>query len=112
VKPILFFLFFLPHALYAQDVEAKKLRPSQTVVVQNGIITAVGKKSKLPPGAQVIDGTGKYLVPGWVDAHVHFSQSGGLYTRPDAIDLRAYKPHTARRLTGHTGIWKTCCAGT
>jgi imidazolonepropionase-like amidohydrolase len=105
VKPILFFLFFLPHALYAQaplairnatvvDVEAKKLRPSQTVVVQNGIITAVGKKSKLPPGAQVIDGTGKYVVPGWVDAHVHFSQSGGLYTRPDAIDLRAYKPHS------------------
>jgi imidazolonepropionase-like amidohydrolase len=105
VKPILFFLFFLPQALYAQaplairnatvvDVEAKKLRPAQTVVVQNGIITAVSKRGKLPPGAQVIDGTGKYLVPGWVDAHVHFSQSGGLYTRPDAIDLRAYKPHS------------------
>ncbi len=32
-------------------------------------------------------------MPGLVDAHVHFSQSGGLYTRPDAIDLRKYKPY-------------------
>jgi imidazolonepropionase-like amidohydrolase len=32
-------------------------------------------------------------VPGLTDAHVHFFQSGGLYTRPDAIDLRKYHPY-------------------
>ncbi|MEL6988875.1 MAG: amidohydrolase family protein, partial [Bacteroidota bacterium] len=40
-----------------------------------------------------IEAQGKYLIPGLVDGHIHFFQSGGLYTRPDAIDLRAYKPY-------------------
>ncbi len=75
------------------DVENKKLLPSHDVLVENGIITAIGKKLKAPVGAQVIDGTGKYLIPGLVDAHVHFFQSGGIYTRPDVIDLRRYRPH-------------------
>jgi imidazolonepropionase-like amidohydrolase len=30
-------------------------------------------------------------VPGITDAHEHFFQTGGIYTRPDAIDLRNYK---------------------
>jgi imidazolonepropionase-like amidohydrolase len=75
------------------DVEAKKLLPGQTVLVDDGKIKAVGKNISIPQGAQVIDGTGKYLIPGFVDAHIHFSQSGGVYTRPDAIDLRKYKPY-------------------
>ena len=32
-------------------------------------------------------------MPGMTDSHVHFSQSGGLYARPDAIDLRKYQPY-------------------
>lgn len=75
------------------DVEAKKLLPNQDVLVQNGTITAVGKKLSVPAGATVIDGSGQYLMPGLVDAHVHFFQSGGIYTRPDAIDLRKDKPY-------------------
>jgi cytosine/adenosine deaminase-related metal-dependent hydrolase len=75
------------------DVEAKKLLPAQDVLIQDGRITAIGKKLTAPSNAQIIDGTGKYLAPGWVDAHIHFFQSGGIYTRPDAIDLRKYKPY-------------------
>ena len=45
-------------------------------------------KIKVPAGVTVIDGSGKYLLPGLTDAHVHFFQSGGLYARPDGIDLR------------------------
>jgi len=74
------------------DVENKKLQASQDVLVSDGIITAVGKNLKTKEGVQIIDGTGKWLMPGLVDAHVHFFQSGGLYTRPDAIDLRKEKP--------------------
>ncbi|RYZ60000.1 MAG: amidohydrolase, partial [Chitinophagaceae bacterium] len=70
------------------DVENKKLLAGQDVLIQQETISAIGKKLKAPAGAQVIDGSGKYLMPGLVDAHVHFSQSGGIYTRPDAIDLR------------------------
>ncbi|RYZ37922.1 MAG: amidohydrolase, partial [Sphingobacteriales bacterium] len=48
---------------------------------------------KLATGTTVIDGTGKYLIPGLVDAHVHFFQNGGMFARPDAIDLRKSHPY-------------------
>lgn len=75
------------------DVETKKLLPAQDVLVQNGVITNIGKKLATPAGTQIIDGSGRYLMPGLVDAHMHFFQSGGVYTRPDAIDLRKEKPY-------------------
>ena len=70
------------------DVENKKILPQQNVLIQNGIITDISKNIKAPSGTTVVHGSGKWLMPGLVDAHVHFSQSGGIYTRPDAIDLR------------------------
>lgn len=73
------------------DVENKKLLAPQDVLITNGSITAIGKNLKT--NAETIDGTGKWLMPGLVDAHVHFFQSGGLYARPDAIDLRKDKPY-------------------
>lgn len=77
------------------DVENKKILSGYDVVVLDGRIVSVdkGKQFKLPPGTEVIDGSGKWLAPGFVDAHVHFFQSGGLYARPDAIDLRKYQPY-------------------
>jgi len=77
------------------DVEKKKILSGYSVVVQNGKIISVDKdrQYKPVPGTTVIDGTGKYLIPGMVDAHVHFFQNGGIYTRPDAIDLRKYHPY-------------------
>lgn len=77
------------------DVEKQKILAGQTVLVQDGKFSFIGKdvKFKLPGTTQVIDGSGKYLVPGFTDAHVHFFQSGGLFARPDAIDLRSYRPY-------------------
>ena len=77
------------------DVVNKKLQTGQTVVVTNDIISEIKPfgKIRLPDNALVIDGTGKYLTPGLTDAHVHFFQSGGLYTRPDALDLRKYSSY-------------------
>lgn len=74
------------------DVENKKILLPQDVLIENGSISAIGKNLKTT-ATHVIDGTGKYLLPGLVDAHVHFFQSGGLYTRPDAIDLRQSRPY-------------------
>src|SRR4028119_734800 len=34
-------------------------------------ITRIGKDLKAPPGAEVIDATGKYVFPGFIDPHVH-----------------------------------------
>jgi imidazolonepropionase-like amidohydrolase len=76
------------------DVENKKLVPNQTVVITNDLISKIqSSKVKIPANATVIDGTGKFLFPGLTDAHIHFSQNGGLYTRPDAIDLRKEFPY-------------------
>ena len=74
------------------DVINMKINTDQTVIISNKKIAEVGKSSSIyiPANATVIDGTGKYLIPGLVDAHVHFFQSGGLYTRPDFFDLRKY----------------------
>jgi|SRR5687768_5267145 len=77
------------------DVENKKVLQGYDVLVMDGRISSIhnDKMYKLPPGTLVIDATGKWLSPGFTDAHVHFFQTGGLYTRPDAIDLRKYQPH-------------------
>jgi len=49
--------------------------PDMTVVVTGDRITNVGKTGKLrvPKGAEVMDGTGKFLIPGLWDMHVHLS---------------------------------------
>lgn len=78
------------------DVENKKILQGYNVVALDGRIVSVdkGRMYKLPDGTQVIDGTGKYLAPGFTDAHVHFFQSAGIYARPDAIDLRKFRPYS------------------
>ena len=77
------------------DVENRKILSGYDVVVLDGRIVSVDKdkKFKLPPGTIVLDGTGKWLIPGFTDAHVHFFQSGILFARPDAIDLRKFRPY-------------------
>ena len=44
---------------------------SSDVLVQNGIITQLGKNLTAPAGVNTIDATGKYLMPGIIDAHSH-----------------------------------------
>ncbi len=60
------------------------------VILKNNMIDKIGKlgKIKIPEGSEVVDTKGKFIIPGLIDSHVHFFQSGGIYTRPDAIDLR------------------------
>src|SRR5262245_37317727 len=47
--------------------------PDQTVLVADGRITALGPAGELavPAGSTVIDGHGRWLMPGLVDMHVH-----------------------------------------
>lgn len=76
------------------EVEQGQLKQNQTILIEDGLIKDIRKnRKKKPKGAKVIDAKGKFIVPGLVDAHIHFFQSGGLYTRPDAIDLRKYVPY-------------------
>ena len=47
--------------------------PDMTVLVRDGRITEVGSSNMVaaPPDAKVVDGAGKYLIPGLWDMHVH-----------------------------------------
>ncbi|TMH32964.1 MAG: amidohydrolase [Betaproteobacteria bacterium] len=67
----------------------------RTVLITGNRIVRIGPRAgtRVPAGAQRIDGKGKWVVPGLVDAHVHFFQSGNLYTRPDVADFNAVVPY-------------------
>jgi imidazolonepropionase-like amidohydrolase len=55
------------------DVESGRRLPAYTVVVRGERIAAVGPVGKvsIPRGARVVDGRGKFLIPGLWDTHVH-----------------------------------------
>ena len=55
------------------DSEAKVFVSDQTVIVDKGLIAAMfpSKETKVPAGAQIIDGRGKTLLPGLWDCHMH-----------------------------------------
>jgi N-acetylglucosamine-6-phosphate deacetylase len=49
-----------------------RLLENSYIEFTRGLLTRVGKPPKqLPKGLEVIDVTGKYLAPGWIDIHVH-----------------------------------------
>lgn len=58
-------------------------------------IRCVGTRAAcpIPERAAVRDVAGKYLTPGLIDAHVHFSQTGWLDGRPDGLDVRERYPY-------------------
>lgn len=99
MKVRLLILTLLPFYLFGQtsiirdvhvlDVEKQRVLPNMSVKIVDGKIDQIDKYGKMTVSDQdtLIDGQGKYLIPGLMDAHIHFFQSGGLYTRPDALDM-------------------------
>jgi imidazolonepropionase-like amidohydrolase len=55
------------------DMTGAPAQPNMTVVVRGDRIEALGKTGKLPipPNARLVDATGKFLIPGLWDMHVH-----------------------------------------
>ena len=56
------------------DVGKGEVIPDQTVVIQGERIEKISSKRRIKTGkaSEVIDGFGLYLLPGLVDAHVHY----------------------------------------
>jgi imidazolonepropionase-like amidohydrolase len=67
------------------------------IVVQGDRIQQIGPRGNIRPGpgVTILDANGKWAIPGLIDAHVHFDQSGDIFTRPDALDLRKQRPYAA-----------------
>jgi imidazolonepropionase-like amidohydrolase len=53
------------------DPETGRVTTGQTILVENGKITAVGSGLTLPPGAEVIDLSAMTVLPGLFDVHTH-----------------------------------------
>ncbi len=62
-------------------------REKQDVLVIGGRIASVGPDAarRAPADARRVDATGKWIIPGLIDGHVHFFQTGGLDARPDVV---------------------------
>jgi imidazolonepropionase-like amidohydrolase len=69
--------------------------PNASIVVENGRIACAGMVTACPrpAGSKLVDLAGAYVGPGLVDAHVHYSQTGWVDGRPDAVNLRAQYPY-------------------
>jgi imidazolonepropionase-like amidohydrolase len=62
------------------DSEQATVRDDQTVIIEGDRITAAGPSAsvKIPNDAQMIDGSGKTLVPGLFDMHAHAQAGDGI----------------------------------
>src|SRR3954471_8149927 len=79
----------------AIDPGSGKIIPNAVISIDGDHITAVkdGGAEIREKGDRVIDAKGKFILPGYIDTHVHFFQSGDIFTRPDAVDLNAVRSY-------------------
>ena len=65
------------------------------VVLRDGRIACAGSRAAcpVPADADSVNAAGKWIIPGLIDTHVHFSQTGWVDGRPDALDLRDRYPY-------------------
>ena len=92
--------------LYHCDVRMQKIAPKETVFSgqpgASSYITDVGPNLTPSPGDECIDCSGKYLMPGLIDAHVHFDHD---YMGPLLLaagitsvrNMRGYAEHADRK---------------
>ncbi len=80
-------------------MDSERVLRGQTVVVRDGRIATLGATAavRVPRGARRIDGTGRYLLPGLIDAHVH------LRDRSELLSYLAWGVTTVFHLSGATG---------
>lgn len=69
-----------------------------SIVFENGRITSVGKDIAIPENSQIIDGSGKWVTPGIIDAHSHL----GVFPSPGVSSMRDGNEKTGTN-TGH--VW-------
>ncbi|MBK7705510.1 MAG: hypothetical protein IPJ30_06940 [Acidobacteria bacterium] len=67
-------------------MDTERVLTNQIVIVKNGVIAEIGPTAKVPKGAEIIDATGKFLIPGLADMHTHLLSDGDEYPKSIAED--------------------------
>jgi imidazolonepropionase-like amidohydrolase len=120
MKIFIAFLLLLPFGLWAQTpidsrqrplvithvnvipMDAERVLADQTVVIEQGKIKAMGTKVSYGKNALVIDGKGKYLIPGLAEMHAHVPPADDLEPAKEVIALFAANGITTiRGMLGH-----------
>src|SRR5688572_2365624 len=84
----------------------EEVLPDQTVMVEKGIIKSISPsaETKLSSGVAVIEGKGKFLIPGLFDMHTHFFYEQGDHINTNETELKLMLANgvtTARIMAGH-----------
>lgn len=77
----------------------------RTIVIDHDRIVAIGGRLLSVGKAKVIDGRGKYLIPGMIDAHIHLRETG-----PDGIKRRMDAAAAQAALAGYLALGFTTVA--
>ena len=87
-KAAFFFLALLTCAAYGRDLAiigataytqaTPRVIRDSIIVIHDGRIAAVGRREKVhvPPGTEIIDAAGRFVVPGFWNSHVHLFKAG------------------------------------
>jgi imidazolonepropionase-like amidohydrolase len=96
-------------------MDREEVLANQTVIVENGRITYVGGPRPAPTGATVIDGRGKFLMPGIAEFHAHVPSGGQAIHAHHVLSLYALAGvTTARGMLGapmHLALRDSIAAG-
>jgi len=82
-----------------------------TIVIHNGKITAIGRDVLIPSGIKVINTSGKYIMPGIIDTHVHYALTGmsDVNEATDPVTPQIWMKDVL--VPGHDSILKTLAGG-
>src|SRR5260370_4647547 len=72
--------------------EVRQPSTNTSIIIDGDRIERIAPKI-LETGTRVIDCKGKFILPGYIDTHIHFFQSADLFTRPDIVDLNSVCPY-------------------
>jgi dihydropyrimidinase len=87
------------------DIITSTARITADILCENGVITTIAPDLPVPPGAEVIDATGKYIFPGFIDPHVHiYLPFMGTYAKDDWAS-----GSKAALMGGTTTLIEMCC---
>lgn len=98
------------------DATGKAPIANGVVVISNGRLQCVGTRAEcaIPRNARVRNLAGKWIMPGIVDAHVHYSQTGWADGRPDSYNAMQRFPYieTIAKLKDPTPFYRSyLCSG-
>jgi len=79
---------------------SQKLDDTLDVLVENGLVKEIGRGLAAPAGAETIDASGNYVVPGLIDMHVHL-RDPGLEYKEDIV--------SGTRAAAAGGFTSVCC---